>query len=199
MQKTLELSPELFRKWRDLISAHDIRAHQRLDSDALASLRQFGYQLADVNSARFLPLFNLAADTETIFSLQSPEAPGLVSVCAKPGGDLLGQQILAGCGENLRIAFEKCIGETAESMSFIGHAFDLKPVEKPDPSSAIVATMRKRLGIPDDHNLLDKDWIEATSWNDCSTVHFPRAAIVREHDSILQVASSEGCAQRQQG
>tara|TARA_R110002126_G_scaffold291767_1_gene457322 strand:+ start:139460 stop:140845 length:1386 start_codon:yes stop_codon:yes gene_type:complete len=150
---------------------------------------------ADLGNIRVI--LQLASRLERLFELPHPDAVGatfwggLVSAHAVPkdrhDNHLVG---VGGRGVTPRQAFESCIGEAAEFLSFIER--ENEPLIEPSTpvsglSESNLSWSLAGIGMSSTTPIENLDWIEATSMRDGRKVYFPSKLVLR--DSSAQKAS----------
>ncbi|WP_136659775.1 YcaO-like family protein [Nitratireductor sp. XY-223] len=138
-------------------------------------------------------LLSLAAGLDDVFELPLPYAPGVrffgAMVSPERYGirDTNGNVGMAGRGLDRRRAFESCIGEAAEYLSFCEREDD--PLIVPPPSAhgltqAELDWALSGLGAPGDLRPGDVQWVEARSLPDGEGALFPCEIVLRRPEAL---------------
>lgn len=154
-----------------------------------------------------LALLTLAARCDDLFSLDMPNAPGAFFFGAKfktDAFDIDGHGLMpigvAGRGLSFGQAFESCIGETAEYLSFIERKNDplvVKSCSSAQYQKPMTDWIHSGLGIRSDEDLATFEKIEARSLHSEKTIALPLELVLRRSESkrkAVRTAHSNGVA-----
>jgi ribosomal protein S12 methylthiotransferase accessory factor len=177
------------------------------DVPAAEWLVRLGYRDGAPGLARHRArILRAAARFSRVFTLDSPDAPGLVAVGAEADPACLGlsgQPVggVAGKGVTFQSAFEGCIGEGVEYLSSFLRPGD--PVERlaaraaiePGPVRGLWDSLRQSLGAPDAKSI---DWTVAVDLASGEPIRLPLDLCLRrpvaERDIDVPWPLSIGCA-----
>jgi ribosomal protein S12 methylthiotransferase accessory factor len=133
-----------------------------------------------------LALLALAARFERAFSLPMRHAPGafLFGALAAPERFAIVDHPAAGVGGRgltFRRAFESCVGEAAEYLSFIARGNEPTTADdgRGDHDASQLAWVAAGLGLEDERQLGNVDWMVAQSIADRRSVRFPAELVLR--------------------
>jgi len=183
---------ELFEACIALLDEPDRREARHREAEAF--LEAIGYlprprQDHDVQLENRRALLRLAARFDDAFLLPSPYAPGASFFGALVRPEMLGPPEhkgdpagASGRGANLRQAFEGCVGEAAEYLSFLERTRD-DLIERRAPGNPPVGTLSdwalSGLGLARAHTADIVDWVAARSLVDDATTYFPAELVLR--------------------
>jgi ribosomal protein S12 methylthiotransferase accessory factor len=133
-----------------------------------------------------LALLALAARFDRAFALPMRHAPGafFFGAMASPERFAIADHPAAGVGGRgltFRRAFESCIGEAAEYLSFIARGNEPATANdgRGDLDASQLAWVAAGLGLEDERQLGDADWMVAQSIADRRSVRFPAELVLR--------------------
>ncbi|WP_417670309.1 YcaO-like family protein [Roseibium sp.] len=205
---------DIFLKCADILGGEAGLQRGGAFSEAMNLLEALGGQPDDVGEAvdpaqheNLRSLLALAARCDDLFSLDMPHAPGASFVgakfCAQSFGiNGHGSQVVGAAGRGLTFkqAFESCLGETAEYLSFIerdndpiGEASRVADNYTPSVANWVAAG----LGLQSVEELANLEHVEARSLGSETTKTFPVELVLRrpEHKRLSpRAAHSNGVA-----